>query len=213
MKWTPKYNIFSLASLILLTSLFIFITNRYILTINFYENSGDPLSGIPGQKEAVYQNLQKWIYVSSAIYLVIKMLIISIVIYTGIYLSDIQIAFPKIFFVVTLSEFIFFIPAAIKILWFHYYYPGGSLTDWHRFYVLSAIELFPSAAADYSYALQTANVFEVAYWFLLAFGISKITRLNYDSSLKIVIFYYLPALFIWTAVIIFFSLMMFPETA
>jgi hypothetical protein len=87
------------------------------------------------------------------------------------------------------------------------------LLDWHRFYVLSAITVFGSAPADWFYALQTLNMFEIGYWFLLAYGISRITEMNFDRSLRIVVFSYVPALFLWLAVVTFCCLMLFPGTS
>jgi hypothetical protein len=213
MKFTIKSNLFGLVILFGITFFLICITNRYILTINFYENSGDPVSGIPDQESRVYGNLQKWIYLSSAVYLLIKLLLISLVLYTALYLSDHYVNFEKIFNVTIWAESIFFIPAIIKIYWFHFHYPGGTLADWHKFYVLSALSLFDYGPADYYYALQTINVFEFCYWFILAYGISKISGLGYDRSLRLILYGYLPALFIWISVVTFCSVMIFPGTA
>jgi hypothetical protein len=213
MKLRPKYIVLTLGILIGATFLLIYLTDKYILTLNFYENSGDPVSGIPGQESQVYDNLQKWIYFSSALYLLVKLGMIALILYTALFLADQHVAFNRVFNVVVLAEFVFFIPAIIKVLWFHYYYPNGSLLDWHRFYVLSAITVFGSAPADWFYALQTLNVFEIGYWFLLAYGISRITEMNFDRSLRIVVFSYVPALFLWIAVVTFCCLMLFPGTS
>jgi hypothetical protein len=212
MKSIIKSNVFSLSALLLLTFILIYITDRYILTVNFYETSGDPLAGIPGQEKGVYESLQKWIYLSSVLYIVIKILLIALILYTGLYLSDHPVPFDRIFNVTILSEFIFLVPAAVKFFWFHLEYPEGTLSDWHRIYILSALSLFESAPADWYYVLQTLNIFELGYWFSLAFGIYRISGMSYDQSLKIVLVSYLPALFIWMATVTFFTLMLFPAT-
>jgi len=105
------------------------------------------------------------------------------------------------------------IPAVIKIIGFRNAYPGGNLMDWHKYFVLSSLSLFPAAPADWYYTLQTFNIFEIVYWFLLAFGISRAGQLTFDHSLKIVVSSYLPALIVWVALITFCSLVMFPLTA
>jgi hypothetical protein len=206
-----KSNILSLCALIALSFALISATNHYILTVNFYDNSGDFLSGIPDQEGAVFESLQKWIYLSSAVYLVFKLALISLILYTALYLSGQPVRYARIFNVVTLSEFIFFIPAIIKIFWFHYEYPNGTLIDWQKLCIFSALSLFNSAPADWYYPLQTLNLFEILYWFLLAFGISKITTLNFDGSLRMVALSYLPALFIWAAIVAFCTLMIIPN--
>ena len=210
MKNIAKLNTISITSLIGYTFLLIYITDRYVLTISFYENNGNPFPIISGQVNDVYSNLQKWIYISSALYLIIKLCLVSLVLYTALYLSDQVIVFQKVFLITTLAEFIFLIPAILKIWWFHHYYPHGTLSDWHNVYILSALSLLKSAPTDWSYALQTLNVFEIAYWFLLSLGIYKFSGMTYDKSLRLVIFAYVPALFIWVAVITFITLMLFP---
>jgi len=113
---------------------------------------------------------------------------------------------------VLLSEFIFLVPAAIKIAWFYFGSAASYLLAWQSFYVLSALSLFGPVGPDWFYALQTLNAFEIAYWFLLAYGLFKVSGLNYDKSLKVVLLSYVPALLIWVTIITFCSLLMFPAT-
>ena len=213
MKNIAKLNLLSVSLLLVLTFIFIYITNKYILTVNFYENSGDPLAGVPSQEIEVYNNLQKWIFLTSAVYLLLKFALTSLVIYMGFYLSGCDLALGKIFHVVVLSELIFFVPAIIKMLWFYKVHPAGTLMDWHLFYPLSAITLFKDVPADWYYPLQIINIFEVIYWFLLAYGLSGVAGVSFDRSLRIVLTAYLPALFIWVATVTFCCLMLFPATA
>jgi hypothetical protein len=211
MKSIIKSNIFGLGTLLGLSFVLICITNHYILTINFYNNNGDPLSGIPEQEGAVFESLQKWIYLSTAGYLLFKLSLISLILYTALYLADHPVSYSKIFNVVILSEYIFFVPAIIKIFWFHFEYPNGTLLAWQRLSVFSALSLFDSVSPDWYYPLQTLNLFEIGYWFLLTYGISRVTRLNFDQSLRVVVFSYLPALFIWAATVAFCTLMIIPN--
>jgi hypothetical protein len=212
MKILLKYGSVHLGLLLLLTFLLIWITGREILTPEFYANSGDPLSGIPGQGAAMLDMMQKWVYISSAIYLLIKLGFITLILYTALYLNNQNVSLSSIFKITVLAEFIFLIPAAIKITTFPSTYPNGTLLDWHQYYILSALIFFKDVPADWYYALQTFNVFEILYWFLLGFGISKISDLGYDKSLRIVLVSYVPSLLIWIAAVTFISLLMFPST-
>jgi hypothetical protein len=202
----------NLIILLLLTFGLIYITGERILTISFYESSGDPLSGFAGQGSKVMESLQSWIYVSSAVYLLLKLGIITLILHTGLYLNDQDIPIGRIFRITVLSDFIFLIPAAVKIFSFHYAFPNGTLLDWHHYYFLSALSIFNEVPADWSYALQSLNVFEVTYWFALAYGISKISRLSFDRSLQVIVLYYVSAFVSWIAAVTFFTLMMFPAT-
>lgn len=213
MKSIVKSNILYFSVLLALTYVLIALTNHYILTPDFYQKSGSALSGLPGGELAIYENMKKWIYFSEAIYLLVKIFAISLIFYTALFLSGKAVSLGQIFKVTLLSEYLFLVPAVIKIVWFYDYYPNASLTDWHKTYVLSALSIFDTVPGDWYYALQTLNIFEVAYWFVLGFGISSISDLSYDHSLRIVVTSYLPALFIWVCLVSFISLMFFPGTA
>lgn len=212
MKFSNKTALISLIALVALTLLLIYVTDRYILTLDFYDNSGDPVAAISSQEKHVFENLQQWIYYSSAVYLTFKIAFIALILYTALYMTGHPVRFVGVFQVAVYAEAIFFIPATAKIIFFHLYYPQGTLTDWHKFYILSALTLFDTAPADWFYALQTLNVFEIAYWFALAYGIFRLTRMSFDRSLQIVLFSYVPALLIWIAAITFFTLTMFPNS-
>ncbi|AYL95307.1 hypothetical protein [Mucilaginibacter celer] len=208
-----KSSIFYFSVLLALTYVLIALTNYYILTPDFYQRSGSALSGIPGGEIIVYENMKKWIYFSEAIYLLIKLFALSLIFYTALFLSGKTVTLAAIFKIIVLSEYIFLVPALIKIIWFYFYYHDPTLADWHKTYVLSALSMFDAVPGDWYYALQTLNVFEVVYWFILGFGISTVTGMSYDASLKIVVSSYLPALFIWVCLVTFVSLMFFPGTA
>ncbi|WP_429380307.1 hypothetical protein [Mucilaginibacter sp. UYCu711] len=190
----------------------IFYTDHYILTTGFYENSGDPLFGIPGQGQAVFDNLQKWIYLSAIFYLLIKLAIISLILHTALYLNDHEVAMYDIFKITVIAETVLFVHSMLKIVLFSYTFPNGNLLGWNKYSVGSLLELFPNVPADWYYVFQTFNIFEVFYWFFLAYGIRNVTDLNYDASLKIVVQSYVPALLIWISLVTFISLMISPAT-
>lgn len=72
MKYMYQHGKLSLALLLALNFSLIYLTDRYVLTVGFYENNGDPLTGIPGSGVGVYEALQKWVCFSSAAYLLFK---------------------------------------------------------------------------------------------------------------------------------------------
>jgi hypothetical protein len=211
MNFIKKSNLISLSAVLALTLAIVSTSNRVILTRSFFDKSGQALSAIPGQDVLLYAGLQKWIYVLTALYLLFKIYLVSLILYTALYIADHLVAFFLILHMVTLCELLFSLSAVIKIWWFHHYYPHGSLLDWHRFYTLSALSILDSIPADWCYPLQTLNAFEVAYWFLLAYGIARISGLHYWHSFKIIAFSYLPALFIWIVVVCFCAIMYFPN--
>lgn len=204
-----KSNLFYFFLLAAVTCILIYITNRDILTFDFYKRSGELTPGMADDEVALYFRLQKWIYVACLFLLLVKVGLIALILNAGLYLSETKVSFARLFRVALLSEYIFLIPAAFKIVYFLHQYPDGNIDDWNQLNPLSLLSLV-SVPADWRYLFQTLNVFEVAYWFLLAFGIHRATALNFDRSLRIVTYTYLPALFVWIASITFCSLLYFP---
>jgi hypothetical protein len=213
MKHIANNVLLNLISIFLVNFALIWLNNHYVLTVDFYHSSNESLLGLPGQDILTYATLQKWIYVTSAAYLLTKLVIVSILIYTALFLFHQETNFKSVFNIVVKAEYLFYVPAIIKLCWFQYEYPEGNLSDWHKVYILSALSVFDNVPADWSYALQSLNLFELAYWFLLAYGIQKVTNMSFDRSLKLVTVSYIPALFIWIATIAFCSIMISPGTA
>jgi len=213
MKSVVNSNILMLGLLLGLSAVIISVTNHYILTINFFDSSGEYLNGNPALEGKTYEDIQKYIYSSTVIYTTFKLFVVALVLYTALFLADHPIPFAKAFNIVILSEFIFLLSAVLKIIWFLYAYPNGTLSDWHKTYIFSVLSLTGRVSADWYYPLQTLNLFEMLYWFILAYGIFCNTSLTYDRSLRIVVFSYLPALFIWVATIVFCTVMIFPGNA
>ena len=213
MKSTLLSNFIGLGVLLGLSFAVVSITNNYILTINFYNNNGELFSGFPEQNSYVYESLQKWIYLTTAAYLLLKIAVISLILYTALYVSNNLVSYGKVFQITLFAESIFILQAFSKVIWFKYEYPNGSIVDWHKTYLLSLLSIVREVPADWYYPLQSLNLFELAYWFLLAYGLNRISKLDYDGSLRIVIMSYVPALFIWIACVVFCTLLTFPQNA
>lgn len=190
--------------------LLIYLTDNYFLTPQFFDRNGQLPFQLHGDSYRIFSNLQQWGYLYEGLYILLKITATSIVLGAGLYFAKITASFRKVFSVVTLAEGVFILYGAAKLAWFYFYKHDATLLEWHQTYLLSVLSLFPQAPADWYYPLQTLNAFEVFYWFMLAYGISKIAPLNFDNSLKVVVRSYVPALVIWVACALFASLLMYP---
>lgn len=209
MPFTGKTALIAFISISAISFVLISRTNSLILTPNFYKNSGD-LLGYDESALLVYSNIQKWVYFFQVIYLTVKLFLIALILYTTLYLSKQTVRFTGVLCVVILAENIFILAAFLKLLWFYHFDPAGTLQDWQRTYLLSLLTIIPNVKAAWYYPLQTLNVFEIAYWLLLAYGLSKVTKLDFDRSLQIVLKGYVPALIVWMACVLFVTLVFFP---
>ncbi len=161
----------------------------------------------------------EWIsYIISPMYLTFKIFIISNIIYIGLFFLNMKnISFKDVFNKILIAEFIFLLVPIFKILWFYFSQTNYTLQDLQYFYPLSALNIIGYQGLDvwFIYPLQTLNLFELAYWFLLAYYVGKIAsptksidekKYPIDFGLKIVASSYGSALLLWVVVVMFFTL-------
>lgn len=161
----------------------------------------------------LFENMKRfaWIgYLLIPILLFLKFLLISIVLYTCIFLYNLnnEIRFSTVFKIVIGCEIIFVFAAVIKFLWFTFFGGNYDLNDLTFFYPLSLINLFTIAEVDriWIYPLQIVNLFQILYILALSYGLKKFGGVTDSSSDRIVLSSYVPAMAIWVALIIFISL-------
>lgn len=151
-----------------------------------------------------------WIsYAFTPVILIIKFLIISLVLYTGIVFFNLQksITLGSVFRVVVGSELVFIMAGIFKFLWFYLFAGNYDLNDLGFFYPASLINLFNKTEVSdlWRYPLQTVNLFHIAYILLLSYGIWIQTGVDRRDSDKIVIFSYIPTLILWVVLVMFIS--------
>ncbi len=158
-------------------------------------------------------NLQKkwqWVsYLFIPIFILLKTCIIASVLYIGtfFYIKN-DITFNKIWTCVIQAEFVFLLIPVLKIIWFCFFQTNYTLEDIQYFYPLSALNITGYQDLDpwLIYPLQVLNLFELAYIIYLSYQIGHLTQTNTDNGLKIVCYSYVPALFLWVTVVMFFTL-------
>jgi len=165
----------------------------------------------------LFEDLKKlsWIsYVFSPIILLIRFSLISLVIYIGIILSNIQtkISLGSVFKVVIASEIIFVIVGFVKFFWFFLFAGNYDLYDLGYFYPLSLINFFNRGEVSRIWILpmQTVNLFQLFYLLSISYGLNKVCFVNKPDSEKIVLFSYVPALVLWIVLIMFLTIDFLP---
>ncbi len=151
-----------------------------------------------------------WIsYAFVPVLLFIKFTLVSLVLYTGVVLCNLQnrISLGSVFKIVIASEIIFIAAGFAKFLWFYLFAGNYDLKDLGFFYPLSLINIFRESEISglWRYPLQTVNLFHIIYILLLSYGLSKISSLDKKDSDRVVILSYLPSLLLWIVLIMFIS--------
>lgn len=126
----------------------------------------------------------------------------------GYFFSDNQFKFNAFFRIAILTEFIFLLPILLKILWFLFVQTDYDFNDLQQFYALSLLSVFDIETLPkyFIYPLQTLNIFEVAYWFLLAYGVADVTGFSFKRSFGLVASSYGVGLVLWVVLVMFLTI-------
>jgi hypothetical protein len=206
-----KNLIFKFLFLTILTILITEIT-KSVLNLDklIYSSLAEQLTS---QQIEDFLNLQKkWQslgYFFAPIMLLIKITLITSVIYIGIFFfSKKEVSYKILWDIVINAEFIFLLVPFFKIIWFYFFQTNYKLEDFQYFYPISTLNIIGYQGLEpwFIYPFQILNLFELAYWLILAFYIGKITQTNMDNGLKIVASSYGAALLLWVVTIMFFTL-------
>lgn len=161
---------------------------------------------------------EKWQWLSYSfipLLLLIKITLIASVLYISTFFySKAKVTFKQLFNAVVKAEFVFLGVGVLKIVWFYFFQTSYTLEDLQYFYPLSALNIVGYKGLDnwFIYPLQTLNLFELAYWLLLAYFIGKLAFTEKDKGkpmdlgFKIVASSYGSALLLWVVVVMFFTL-------
>ena len=206
MKRTYSLFIFLILFYIINTELPRYILNTDVL---FYNSLSEKLSQEKVIEIIDLQQKLLWVgYLLIPVLIFIKCILIATVLYIGIAFTAAKIGFRQLLNITVKGEFIFLLVTLIKIIWFYFFQVNYKLEDIQYFYPLSALNIIGYNGLDtwLLYPLQTLNLFEVAYIIYLSNQIGYLTKTNADNGLKIVGYSYVPALFLWVCVVMFFTL-------
>ncbi|WP_245859440.1 hypothetical protein [Spirosoma aerolatum] len=105
------------------------------------------------------------------------------------------------------AEMVLLLPSVIKLLWFLFVQTDYSLTDLQLFYPLSVLSLVgaDSVAPYLLYPLQLTNLFELAYWLVLAYGVSQVIDIPMPKAVGLVAASYGSGLLVWVALVMFLT--------
>ncbi len=142
--------------------------------------------------------------------LLLKISIIAAIIDVGCFFFSKEIKYKKLFTIVVKAEFIFLLVIVFKTAWFYFFQTDYDLEDLQYFYPLSALNIigYEGLQPWFIYPFQVLNLFELAYWFILAYLIGKELNENTDKGFSIVASSYGVSLLIWVVGVMFFTLNM-----
>ncbi len=159
-------------------------------------------------------NLQsKWEwagYLVMPILLLLKLSIIAAILDIGVFFYNKEIKYSKLFNIVVKAEYIFLLVIIIKTAWLYFFVKEFTFQEVQNFYPFSMLHLVGTAGIDswYFYPLQALNLFELAYWVVLAYLLGKAVPVKVEKAFEIVLSSYGVGFFIWVIAIMFLVLNM-----
>ncbi len=204
-------------TLIIATLALMFLTS-YLLNIDRLTEISYSLSltEVQLKKMLSVQNKLKWFtFPFIAIFLMIKTVVVASILYIGAFFySKTKLTFNQLWHITIKSEFIFLFVSIFKIIWFYFFQTSYTLEDIQYFYPLSALNIvgYHGLETYFIYPFQIINLFELGYILLLGYYVGKLAYTSYekgtptDFGLKIVAISYVPALFLWVTLVMFFTL-------
>ena len=175
-----------------------------------YNSLSEQLTSKQIKEYLKFQDKWQWVgYFMIPILLLIKTVLITIVLYIGMFfINKSVVTFKVIWKIVINSEFIFLFIPICKIIWFSFFQTEYKLVDIQYFYPFSALNFIDFIELEpwLIYPIQTINLFELAYIIYLSYQIGSLTNTNADTGLKIVASSYIPALLLWVTIVMFFTL-------
>lgn len=165
--------------------------------------------------ERIVNNQQKWEWVGYAIIPIIVLIrsgLVTICLSVGMffYNMDHTYKFKQFFRIALLGEFVLVLVGFFKLCYFYFIKTDYTLQDLQQYYPLSYINFLDLDKIEpwLIYPLQTINLFEITYFFVLVYGLWKLLKNNFLKSLEIVTVSYGSGLIIWLGLVMFFTLNM-----
>ena len=207
-------NILLVLNFILLYVLITFLDKTYITTeskIFDFLAKNYPSSVVQNYMES--QKKWWWVsYVTTPVLIGIKVLLVAFCLnFVKIISEKLEdVKFRDILTVVLIAEFVFIIAGFYKFFNFYLIDTDYTLETLQTYYPLSLINYKEAISTEkwLAYPLQLANVFELMYWGVLAWGIWQLAdkKISYQRSLGYVALTYGVGLLFWVGVVCFLIL-------
>jgi hypothetical protein len=151
----------------------------------------------------------RWVgYVLTPVLLLLKWLFVSSLLYTALFFANVKLGFKALWQITVQAEWVFVLAALVKFCWFYFFATNYTLQDLQFFYPLSAANLFSPAELEawWVYPFQLINLFEVAYWLVLAVLLGKALQIKPGKAAEYVAKGYGTGLLLWVLLVVFITL-------
>ncbi|MCH3883483.1 hypothetical protein [Tenacibaculum aquimarinum] len=157
------------------------------------------------------QKKREWLmFLFPPLIILIRSSLVAICLNIGLFFYDTEneTKFKQLFRVALLGEFIFVLVGYFKFYYFVFIKTEYTLQNLQQFYPFSYTNFLDlnKIAPWLVYPLQTINLFEIGYFFVLVYGLHKLLKNKYAKSFEIVAVSYGTGLLIWLGLVSFLTL-------
>lgn len=183
-----------------------YATNTFVFTNNYYYSIlSDKMDTGRIAEVLIMQHKYQFIgYLTLPVILLLKLWIIGGIVFTGFYLLRQEVKYKDCLKIVLIAELVPVVAMLVRVAWLMIQKPANA-GDIQYFSPLSLMQLINihNIPKYLFYPLQLFNVFEIAYWLVLAYGIMAFTGWKFEKSLKTVASSYGVALAVWVVIVVF----------
>lgn len=167
---------------------------------SFIENETAAFEFLQDRPEGmVLQVISGLQYLSIPLIYLWKFTVIGFVVWVGCFMFGYRVTYSQCWGIVMAAEFVFLLPELLKIVWFMAIETDPDYYTIRGFYPFSLMQLFDYTSLDkrWAYPLRALNLFEIVYWFALAYGIHYFARKEKKMVWWIVACGYILIFFLW----------------
>jgi hypothetical protein len=195
--------------------LFAYLDDSILVNDDLYYNSlGEELTIDRIQK--LIENRYKWDWIAygfEPLVVLLRALYTSLFLFIGVFFTEKKVNFASLFKISLLADFIFVFAALLRLLILLFSKEVSTFDDL-SFQPFSLINLFDEERLELFvvYPLSLVNIFELSYFFLLAFFLriilaeSNVKTIAYGKSLAVVALSYGGGILLWVIFIMFLTI-------
>jgi len=202
-----------LFNIVVIIGLTVYINEIFLTDDVIYKSLGDQLS--IDQIESIMGMSKKmaWLdYILAVLAYLLKLIIISALVYLILILNEIKLVYSDIFVLVSESYTIFLVPLVLKVLILSFSTNPVTLDGLQFFSFGSLLNIFDSDGMEnwLKVILRNCNIWEVIFMVLLAFQLRKYFGNDFRKSLWNVVISYGGGLLVWICFAVFVSITLSP---
>lgn len=186
-----------------------YITHFIIRDQLYYNSFGDTIAMDRIEAYVSKQKENEWVgYALAPLLLLVKTGYTAVCISLGCFLAGIEMPFKKIYKVTLFAEVAILAGVLIQTVSLLLFKEINTLEDVQNFAPFSLYGLMGTKDTPtyLNYPLRVINIFEVAYWILLALGLKVFLQKPFGKMLRLVLATYGIGLLVWVVFVVFLSI-------